>query len=265
MDETSSPSSQLDATAKRSGGELKWPRQPYPGLRPFEVDDDIDESLVFFGRDKQKDEILRRLNDSHVVFVVGPSGSGKSSLVKAGVIPALRAGLLTSAGHHWRIAKTRPERRPLAQLAEALAELLTGTDDKVPISERRRAIEDLLRQEDSALWLIANSISERYAAEGHGRMRTLLLIDQFEEAFGPEIEDRAEVDQFFRILHSIFCKATQGSVPDRRDANGLHRLDCGAPGHRGDAERYGLSHADADAVSNGGSHQSARGDIWWCG
>jgi WD40 repeat protein/energy-coupling factor transporter ATP-binding protein EcfA2 len=206
MDDTSSRSSEPDDGTRRTGIDLRWPRQPYPGLRPFQVDETVDESLVFFGREKQKDEILRRLNASHVVYIVGPSGSGKSSLIKAGVIPALRAGLLTSAGHRWKIAQTRPERRPLAQLAEALAELLIDKDDTEAFADRREAIEILLRQEESALWLIADSISERHAAEGRTQTRTLLLVDQFEEAFAPGILDRTEVNQFFRILTRYFNK-----------------------------------------------------------
>ena len=68
-----------------------WPEFPYPGLRPFRVTGASDESLIFYGRNAQKDDILARLNTVHTVVVVGPSGCGKSSLIKAGVIPALEA------------------------------------------------------------------------------------------------------------------------------------------------------------------------------
>src|ERR1700733_6646250 len=82
---------------------------PYPGLRPFRQD----ESLIFFGRDEQVDR--RRF-----LTLVGPSGCGKSSLVQAGLIPALRTGLMTSAGARWSVATMRPGRDPLRRLAEAL-------------------------------------------------------------------------------------------------------------------------------------------------
>jgi len=65
----------------------RWPASPFPGLRPFRVTATEDESLIFYGRNRAKDEILARLNSSHLVFVVGPSGCGKSSLLKVGVIP----------------------------------------------------------------------------------------------------------------------------------------------------------------------------------
>jgi hypothetical protein len=82
----------------------RWPSSPFPGLRPFRLTAAEDESLIFYGRNRAKDEILARLNSSHLVFVVGPSGCGKSSLLKVGVIPALEAGLLRRAGPIWRTA-----------------------------------------------------------------------------------------------------------------------------------------------------------------
>ena len=57
---------------------LEWPRNPFPGLRPFRED----ECLIFYGRNSQKDEVLARLNQSQLVFITGPSGCGKSSLIK---------------------------------------------------------------------------------------------------------------------------------------------------------------------------------------
>jgi len=59
-------------------------RGPYPGLRPFERGED----LLFFGRDEQVDQLLDKLDDSHFLAVLGSSGSGKSSLVRAGLLPA---------------------------------------------------------------------------------------------------------------------------------------------------------------------------------
>ena len=63
--------------------ESEFPYQfPYPGLRPFRPD----ETLVFFGREKQVDELLEKLEDSRFIAVLGPSGCGKSSLVNSGLI-----------------------------------------------------------------------------------------------------------------------------------------------------------------------------------
>jgi energy-coupling factor transporter ATP-binding protein EcfA2 len=91
---------------------------PYPGLRPFE---DTDEDVtVFFGRDSQVDELLARLQHERFVGIVGQSGCGKSSLVRAGLLPALHAGFIAGAGSHWRIAIMRPGSRPIETLARAL-------------------------------------------------------------------------------------------------------------------------------------------------
>ncbi len=61
---------------------------PFPGLRPFRAD----EHHLFFGREAQSDDLLRRLQRHRFLAVVGSSGSGKSSLVRAGMLPALQGG-----------------------------------------------------------------------------------------------------------------------------------------------------------------------------
>ena len=66
---------------------------PFVGLRPFEES----EAHLFFGRDGQSDEIVNRLAQRRFVAVVGGSGSGKSSLVRAGVFPDLRGGFMATA------------------------------------------------------------------------------------------------------------------------------------------------------------------------
>src|SRR5262245_10753971 len=106
-------------------------KNPYPGLRPFEQDD----SDFFFGRDTPTEELLCRLGSSGVLAVVGSSGSGKSSLVRAGLIPGLYGDLL-AAGSHWRVAIFRPGNDPIAAMADELHKNMSvvtdGTDGKLP-------------------------------------------------------------------------------------------------------------------------------------
>ena len=90
---------------------------PFPGLRPFETE----EYNLFFGREGQSDELLARLGRTRFLAVVGTSGSGKSSLVRAGLLPALYGGLMAGAGSGWRVAVMRPGHDPLGNLARALA------------------------------------------------------------------------------------------------------------------------------------------------
>ena len=89
---------------------------PFPGLRPF----DFHESHLFFGRDGQSEQLVSKLSRTRFLAVVGPSGSGKSSLVRAGLIPVLHGGFMATAGSSWRIAILRPGSDPVGNLARAL-------------------------------------------------------------------------------------------------------------------------------------------------
>src|SRR3974390_871170 len=89
---------------------------PFPGLRPFVQAEDY----LFFGREEQTLELLARLGKHRFVAVVGTSGSGKSSLVRCGLLSELLGGKMLGAGASWEIAVTHPGGNPLALLAEAL-------------------------------------------------------------------------------------------------------------------------------------------------
>ena len=77
---------------------------PYPGLRPFNRDEDE----IFFGREAQVNQLLDKLADTHFLAVLGTSGSGKSSLVRAGLLPALDGGFMAGGGARWAVAELRP-------------------------------------------------------------------------------------------------------------------------------------------------------------
>ena len=176
----------------------RWPASPFPGLRPFRITATEDESLIFYGRNRAKDEILARLNSSHLVFVVGPSGCGKSSLLKVGVIPALGAGLLTHVGANWRIAEMRPGDRPVRNLACALAALRTDAS-KSDISDQ---LYDILCADESGLWLAAEILAPRAAPNP-----LLILIDQFEEVFGSQISAQSESKLLLELIVAFWAKA----------------------------------------------------------
>jgi hypothetical protein len=92
------------------------PPCPYPGMVPFrEADSDR-----FFGREDEVDDMVERLRLHPFLAVIGPSGSGKSSLVFAGLVPALRkSGSFGSGG--WLVRTVRPGEAPLSALAQALS------------------------------------------------------------------------------------------------------------------------------------------------
>jgi len=89
---------------------------PFPGLRPF----DPEEDHLFFGREKEIDALLRRLRSARFLSVIGSSGSGKSSLVRSGLIASLYSGFMVEAGSSWRVAKSRPSDDPIGNLAASL-------------------------------------------------------------------------------------------------------------------------------------------------
>lgn len=152
--------------------ELNEIHNPFPGIRPFEMD----ETNLFFGRDGQSDELLKRLQHTRLLAVVGTSGSGKSSLIRAGLLPALFGGLMGDAGSSWRIAIHRPGGDPVGNLAAALADRnVFGLESDSEI--QTTLIETTLRR--SSIGLIDVARQARMAEHEN----LLVVVDQFEELF----------------------------------------------------------------------------------
>jgi tetratricopeptide (TPR) repeat protein len=147
---------------------------PFPGLRPFKTE----EAHLFFGREGQSEEILSRLRKRRFVAVVGASGSGKSSLINAGLLPYLHGGFMPQAGSHWRVATFRPGDDPIGNLARALnhPEVL-GSADPEDNSRNAVLLEVTLRR--SGLGLIEAVRLARLALPEN----VLIVVDQFEELF----------------------------------------------------------------------------------
>ncbi len=148
--------------------------QPYPGLRPFDVND----AFLFFGRERHTQDLLDRLSRNRFLAVVGTSGSGKSSLVRAGLMPALYRGYLMGATTHWRIAVMRPGGGPITELARALAAKDALDSDPVEIRGKLEA---------SSLGLMT-AVQDARLAAGES---LLLVVDQFEELFRFASESRS--------------------------------------------------------------------------
>jgi hypothetical protein len=148
---------------------------PYPGLRPFETD----EYRLFFGREGQSDALIERLERSRFLAVVGTSGSGKSSLVRAGLLPGLLGGMMAGAGAGWRVAVLRPGNDPFGNLAHALAEegVLAEAGGGLRREEREAVIEATLRRGSLGLADVMR------AARLAGGEKLLVVVDQFEELF----------------------------------------------------------------------------------
>ena len=155
---------------------------PFPGLRSFEPA----EADRFFGRQQQIDTLVARLADSPLLAVSGASGCGKSSLVKAGLLGALRRRQ-AQGGSAWLPVVMRPGQRPVAQLAQALAVTLAAAntdgppaldaDDSSLLAARAASLQGQLRL--GGLGLVEVVRLARLPAD----TRLLLVVDQFEELF----------------------------------------------------------------------------------
>ena len=154
----------------RAGYSWDGTRGPFPGLRAFQAED----AAVFFGRDQKVSEVLRHLESSAVrgcvVAVVGPSGSGKSSLVRAGVEPRLRRAV----GEWLVVPPFTPGEHPMTALARALCAAAESTDRPIDRRELVRTLEN-----DPAD--LSEYVLDLKAGRGVGRRSVLLVVDKAEE------------------------------------------------------------------------------------
>ncbi len=165
--------------------ELVETKNPYKGLRAFQQADAAD----FFGRTDMISRVLDRLQEpvveNNFLAVIGPSGSGKSSLVKAGVLPALRQGGVPGS-ENWFYAEMVPGEVPLEELANALLSVSTS-----PLP----GVVDTLREEADGL---ARGVYEALPSKDS---KLLLMVDQFEELF-TQVERESDRQQFLDLILS---------------------------------------------------------------
>jgi formylglycine-generating enzyme required for sulfatase activity len=144
---------------------------PYRGLLYFREED----AAFFFGREIATERLRAALGRQSLVAVVGASGSGKSSVVRAGLLPRLRRG----SDHVWEVATLVPGDRPLHALAAALVPLL---EPDMTETRRLKEIADLVRFLDAGDVKLRD-IVERVLQKQAGTTRLLLVVDQWEELY----------------------------------------------------------------------------------
>ena len=159
---------------------------PYRGLRPF----DAEHRALFFGREADSRAILERLRTDALIVLAGDSGVGKSSLCRAGVLPAILDGAL-GPDRTWSVLTMIPGRKPLLSFANSLAPLLQLDEEEVT---------ELLRE---GFGNAARQIRKRLT----GKSGLVLLIDQMEELV--TTADPAEAQTLARILAEL-CIFTPG-------------------------------------------------------
>ncbi len=166
----------------RSGRSLTHDESPYPGLTAFQEAD----ANRFFGRSQDIAGMVARLREQPLVAVVGPSGVGKSSFVRAGVVPALKA-----SGEAWEVLIIRPGRYPLSALASTL-ESLRDTRDSDPV------LDDPVFKLRSEPGIFGARLRARARRK---RTQILLFVDQHEELY-TLVADPAERRAFTTCLAS---------------------------------------------------------------
>jgi tetratricopeptide (TPR) repeat protein len=163
-------------------------RLPYPGLRAFTRE----ESDIFFGRDDCVNFMVDRLAATRFLAVLGPSGSGKSSLVRTGLLEALDLGLHPTAASGWKIAELHPGGQPMCKLASSLLQTARGA---VPDKAEVEVLVAFLGQGPRALaeWMSYGNLPPG--------SNLLLLVDQFEELFRyGDYAQKEETEAFVGLL-----------------------------------------------------------------
>ncbi|MEV3981664.1 AAA family ATPase [Nonomuraea sp. NPDC049758] len=186
---------------------------PYRGLEPFRISD----ADIFYGREQLTHDLLAevaaRSAGGGVLVVSGVSGAGKSSLLRAGLLPALTRGAIDGSAR-WPQLVLTPGGDALTELATHLA-ALGGRD----AAEVRRQLAD--RPHDSALTVrqaVLAAARHRHA-DGRARARLVLVVDQFEELFTHADDDggsalvERERRAFITALHAMSSSAGPSEQP----------------------------------------------------
>ncbi|MBF2085635.1 caspase family protein [Thermoleptolyngbya sp. C42_A2020_037] len=183
---------------------------PFRGLECFEEE----HADFFFGREELTHQLVERLRTSPFVTVLGASGSGKSSLVRAGLMHELRRGQRLAGSDRWRLKLITPGENPLRSLASAFV------DPNAPEIERAEQIQraetflqsggtGLARLVRASLPNSPTSSPVSTLPSGAARPRLVLIIDQFEEVFTLCCGSQAETlrQQFFQCLTSALAQS----------------------------------------------------------
>jgi serine/threonine protein kinase len=172
--------------------ELQLDESPYTGLSSFQESD----AGKFFGRSREIAAMVTRVRDRPLLGVVGSSGVGKSSFVRAGLVPALKR-----SGEAWETLVIRPGRRPIDALAAVIQPMVATAVNLADEMEEQKQLTETLRREPGHLGHVL-----RLRARHDGR-RIMVFVDQFEELY-TQVPDPAERAAFTACLSAVADDAT---------------------------------------------------------
>jgi serine/threonine protein kinase len=171
---------------------LQLDESPYAGLASFQETD----AGKFFGRSREVAAMVTRIRDRPLMAVVGSSGVGKSSFVRAGVVPALKR-----SGEVWETLVLRPGRQPLEALAGMLAPMVgTAANLADEVDEQNQLVETLRREPGH----LGNVLRLRARRDNR---RIMLFVDQFEELY-TQVADAEQRAAFTACLSAVADDAT---------------------------------------------------------
>ncbi|HSP81272.1 MAG TPA: serine/threonine-protein kinase, partial [Myxococcaceae bacterium] len=148
--------------------ELRIDESPYAGLSSFQETD----ADRFFGRAHEISALVTRIRDRPLMGVVGPSGAGTSSFVRAGLVPALKR-----SGEQWETLVIRPGRNPMAALVSIVAPLVGSSTTLSDDIQEQQKLAERLASEPGYVGTVLRSRARRE------RRNILLFVDQFEELY----------------------------------------------------------------------------------
>ncbi len=176
----------------RRAHELQIDETPYAGLSSFQEND----ANKFFGRNREIAAMVTRIRDRPLMAVVGSSGVGKSSFVRAGLVPALKR-----SGEQWETLVIRPGRNPVESLASLISPMIATAANLADEMEEQKKLVETLRREPGHLGHVMRGRARR-----DGR-KLLLFVDQFEELY-TQVHDPAERLAFTACLNAVADDAT---------------------------------------------------------
>ena len=180
---------------------------PFIGLRSY----NDDESHLFFGRNKQIQDVITNLKSTGFTAVIGSSGSGKSSLIKSGVVPRLKNDLSDRQNEVWKVGFFSPEYDPIGNLVDCLCneKIINLNSVNAREGDARKYVADTLRKSSDGISEILNDFSYDKS------QNILLIVDQFEEIFRNELNQSNDQSQKNIEAH-LFINLLLGTLKDQR-------------------------------------------------